>query len=199
MDLLSGESGPTTERWFLLGKRLSAGERDMAAVLSGDAMADDEAHFGGRFADLRRRLSESEGEALAELVASHGLEILDRDVPYILVALRNRLRDRARRDARGHELEAVAASAGPLAEIDPAVIVTARDELTQVLRAMADLEERDRWALWWHAAGYPDQEILAMWRDAGFEPADPTLAGLRQRRLRARARLRLAVSSSPLG
>lgn len=146
-----------------------------------------------RYRQLRARLSETDLESLSDLLVSAGLEILDRDVPYVLVALRNRTRDRIRREQRGQELAATSSAvAGPLDAADPAAIVASRSELEAVVSAMDQLEERDRWLLWWHAAGLSDDEIRLRWEAAGFTPPTPSRAMLRQRRARARDRLRQA-------
>lgn len=162
--------------------------------------ASDVERLSDRYRQLRARLSDTDLESLSELLVSAGLEVLDRDVPYVLVALRNRTRDRVRRERRGQELAASSfVSAGPLDAADPAAIVASRAEFKTVAAAMELLDERDRWLLWWHAAGLTDEEIRVRWKAAGFVPAAPTTAMLRQRRARARARLRTASGRERLG
>lgn len=143
-----------------------------------------------RYRLLLQRMSESDADSLSELLVRSGLHILDRDIPYILVALRNRTRDRVRRERRGEELAEALAQPGPIDAVDPAAIVAGRDELQGVLAAMELLEERDRCLLWWHAAGLTDEEIRHRWVAAGFQPSAPSTAMLRQRRARARDHLR---------
>ncbi len=149
--------------------------------------------------DRRRRLYQELRAAGTDLDALHQLiersdgAILDRAVPYVLVATRNRLRSTWRSDSSrtGREQEVAGDRSGPSTDaLDPAERVIARGRLDEALEALASLEERDAWALWWHAGGFDDREIAELWDDAGFEPPSPKGQYLRTRRTRARARLR---------
>ncbi len=99
---------------------------------------------------------------LAELWLRRGSAIFDRDIPYLLVALRRMAIDEHRHERRQtvltERLGRIAARA-PFTEADPAEIVAAHSNLLEVVQALSSLEEQDAWALWWHAAGLDDDEI----------------------------------------
>lgn len=132
-------------------------------------------------------------DALHQLLIERGPELLDASIPYLVVAARNRSISTVRRDHRRVELEeersSFEAHSGPLA-IDPADAVIAHNELAAVVRALGQMDPKLSWPLWWHAAGYTDQEISELWNDAGFLPRDPSSASVRKRRERARRQLR---------
>lgn len=135
-------------------------------------------------------------EALHALIDRTKGEILDRSVPYALVAVRNQLRSGWRSDERRRRREEAQPADGGYPDpdaIDPAERALANDGLQRALRAMARLDERDSWSLWWNASGYSDAEIAELWDDAGFEPRAPSPNYLRTRRARARQRLRAVL------
>lgn len=146
------------------------------------------------FRELRRR-SPEHASHLGQLFARYGPSILDRGVPYLLVALRRVAIDEHRRDLREARIAEQLSNKGvaPFTEADPAEIVISRASLDSAIRAIMTLGEADGWALWWHAAGHTDDEIVRMWSEAGFEPSHPTPALVRKRRERARKRLRELV------
>ena len=134
-----------------------------------------------------------DAEALHQLLVEKGPALLDSSVPYLVVAARNRARSTDRRDRRGaelHELHAAEQARQASATLDPADIVVARVELSAAVAALGQLDPRYSWPLWWHAAGFDDEEIRVLWNEAGFKPADPTAASIRKRRERARGQLR---------
>jgi hypothetical protein len=150
-------------------------------------------------AENRRALYERLRRAGVDLDALHdvfertGGSILDRSVPYALVATRNRLRDVGRSDSRRRDREGsyeAALQAPGVEALDPAERLDAREDLRRAIRALAQLEERDAWLLWWHAGGFSDAEVVDLWTDAAFEPHRPSAAYLAVRRHRARSRLR---------
>ena len=153
----------------------------------------------GRHATYQELLSRGgDPGRLADLWMRYGSSVFDRDVPYLLVALRRLSIDEYRRAKREDELvnkQRQAADRAPFTEADPAEIVASRNDLTEVSRALASLEERDAWALWWHAAGLNDLEIAQRWTEAGFSPANPSRDLLRKRRERARSALRSELHS----
>lgn len=134
---------------------------------------------------LRKRI---DSDALHELIGRYGLALLDRDVPYLMVAARNRAIDRQRREGRSVELDPQADQPGLV--LDPASVVDHTSELHRAILALGELDQRDAWALWWNAAGFSDAEIAEKWTRAGFTPPHPSNAYLRQRRRRARLRLK---------
>jgi hypothetical protein len=148
-----------------------------------------------RAAIFRELLARSDDDSLSlsDLVARHGPEVLDREVPYLVVALRNQTRSRMRQDARQDALRQPAA--GLSESIDPARVVLAREELHAVASALSDLEPRDAWAVWWHANGLDDDEIAQLWDEAAFDPPAPSRDYLRKRRERARNTLRAAMAA----
>ncbi|MDQ1422139.1 MAG: hypothetical protein QOJ52_4101 [Acidimicrobiaceae bacterium] len=132
-------------------------------------------------------------DALDQLLVDKGPRLLDADIPYVVAAVRNRRLSALRRDARRAELEVHQATSDRFLEgsaFDPADVVVARSELEAVISALADMDPRYSWTLWWHAAGHTDAEITDLWNDAGFNPPDPTPESIRKRRERARSRLR---------
>jgi hypothetical protein len=143
--------------------------------------------------DLYRRLLDEhiDADALHQLLTEKGPAILDRSIPYLVVAIRNRRRSTARRDARREELEnsggwAVADQQVAETPLDPFRVVVGRTDLAPVLDELGAMDPSYSWPLWWHSAGYSDAEIVERWREAGFEPEDPSLGLIRKRRQRAR-------------
>lgn len=133
-------------------------------------------------------------DGLHQLLADRGAALLDKSVPYLLVAARNRVRSTYRRDSRRSELELEAE--GPASSaygLDPATVVAQQAELDAVIIALGRLDPAYSWPLWWHAAGYSDDEIIQYWDEAGLEPSNPTAASIRKRRERARQQLRRLV------
>jgi len=139
-----------------------------------------------------------EPDNLHQLLVEKGAALLDAAVPYLVVAARNRARSAARRDRRRLELhdrdaEDVSQRRVPL---DPADVVVARAELSAAIEALSQLQPKYSWPLWWHAAGFGDEEICELWNEAGFLPPDPSLAAIRKRRERARTQLRRRLASA---
>jgi hypothetical protein len=142
-----------------------------------------------RYSELLRVV---DPDALHDLVVRHGPEILERDLPYLVVAARNQRRGKLRRGAARYEVPSADVRAGEAAGSvwDPLARVVARETLRELLAELAELDPRDVLALWSHAAGRTDAEIVAEWDALGFEPANPSEASIRQRRSRTRQRLR---------
>jgi hypothetical protein len=134
-------------------------------------------------------------DALHELVAAKGVEVLDFPFPYLVVAVRNRRRDQLRRDARTthHEqdLSDVDISLpAPRSLWDPLEQVMASDELRRTLEALASMDDRDVLVVWSSAQGLSDEEIASEWDSLGLSPSHPTPTAIRKRRGRAREELR---------
>ena len=146
--------------------------------------------------EQRRRYAEllrvSDPDALHDLLIRHGSGILDRDLPYLVVAARNQQRSTLRRGAPSREIPSPDVS-GDLDQPslwDPLAIVLADEGLRELIAGLAELDPRDVLALWSHAAGRSDAEIAAQWDDLRFEPPNPSEESIRKRRQRARKRLR---------
>lgn len=130
---------------------------------------------------------------LDALLEREGAALLDRHIPYLVVAARNRRRDVDRRERRRSVLEGVAHQDRGLATpsvLDPAEVVEARAELSAVVEQLGRLDPRYSWPLWWHAAGFTDDEIIELWDEAELTPPHPTRETIRKRRERARSMLR---------
>jgi hypothetical protein len=165
-----------------------------------DASGDAGVHAGSRNLSGRQALYVALSQAvdldgLHDLIATKGMEILELPFPYLVVAARNRVRDRLRRQARedpSASANTPDAAASPILW-DPLELVMANDELRRTLEALAAMDDRDVLVVWLSAQGSSDEEIVAEWDSLGFAPSHPTLAAVRKRRERARAELRRRV------
>lgn len=141
---------------------------------------------------LYRRLVTAVGEeALHDLVGRSGPSVLDLPFPYVVVAARNRLRDRQR---LGHRT--VTTDPSELPEVpaapswDPLEIALTSDTLRRTLEALAEMDDRDVLVVWLHAQDRSDAEIAVTWDALGLQPPSPSEVAIRKRRERARAALR---------
>src|SRR5579884_3245439 len=86
-------------------------------------------------------------EAIHWLIARHGPGILDRGLPYVVVAARHEAAGIARRAATRREVPA-----GDLPEPpslwDPLARIEEDDELREVLSALSELDDRDMVVIW---------------------------------------------------
>jgi hypothetical protein len=134
-----------------------------------------------------------DADALHQLLVEKGPSLLDAQIPYLVVAARNRNRSVDRRDRRRAVLEERLIESDTVLKPfvnDPADLVVERAELDDAMVVLGSLDARYSWPLWWHAAGFSDDEIIELWNDAGFEPPNPSAAAIRKRRERARLVLR---------
>lgn len=138
------------------------------------------------YRELRRITDE---DALHDVIERLGPEVLDRDLPYLLVVVRNRTRDRMRSQTRRDRREQVVSAAHPGSVLDPLEAVLADEGLSEVLLQLSTLDERDGWLVWWASQGHSTRELQSLWGAAGFEPENPTEAMIRKRLSRARERL----------
>ena len=129
--------------------------------------------------------------ALHDLLVRHGAAILDRSVPYLVVAARNTTRSRLRRERRRTELESRTGDmpAAPRT-FDPYQVAHLDDEVKSVLEALGEMDPAMSYPLWWHAAGFSDEEIQDLWEAHQLTRERPSLAAIRKRRQRAREALR---------
>ena len=137
-------------------------------------------------------LEVSDPDALHDLLVRHGPGILDRDLPYLVVAARNQLRSKSRRGAPRHELptEQIPEGQAEPSIWDPLARVISDERMEALLNALGELDPRDLLVVWSHAAGRSDAEIAAQWDQLGFDPHNPSEESIRKRRQRARGRLR---------
>lgn len=141
-------------------------------------------------AELYRKLSRiSDIDALHSLIAAHGAEILDKGLPYVLIATRNLRRSEHRRSVAHSDVTA-ASIQGPVSLWDPYQQLEHTESLQRVTSALSELDDEDVLVVWKHAEGYSDTEIQQEWDVLGFEPRAPTVEYLRKRRQRARERLK---------
>lgn len=142
-----------------------------------------------RYAQL---LEVSDPDALHDLLVRHGPEILDRDLPYLVVAARNQRRSSLRRGAPRHEMPSpdVREIEQERSLWDPLATVLADERLNELVTALGELDRRDLFVVWGHAAGRNDAEIAAEWDQLQFDPPRPSLGAIRKRRQRARTQLR---------
>lgn len=132
----------------------------------------------------------SDSDALHDLLVRHGPGILDRDLPYLVVAARNQKRSTLRRGAARFETPSPDVHIDEQRSLwDPLARVMADEALGQLLSALASLDPRDVLVLWSNAAGQSDAEIASQWDSLRFDPPNPSIESIRKRRQRARARL----------
>jgi hypothetical protein len=145
-----------------------------------------------QLARYRELLKASDADDVHELIARHGAEILSRDLPYLVVAVRNTRRSALRRGAERYETPTKhPPEVADLESVwDPVARVIAHEGLRELASAMAELAPQDVLVLWAHASGHSDQEIVRQWEELGFTPPHPSSELIRKRRERAGARLR---------
>lgn len=129
-------------------------------------------------------------DAIHDLLAKHGPQILDRGFPYLIVSARNRVRSQQRRAAIRREISSDDVREAEFPFWDPFERIAQREDLRRVAEALAGLDDEEILVIWRHTEGRSDREIQAEWDEHGFEPPSPNPAYLRKRRERARKRLR---------
>ena len=128
-------------------------------------------------------------EAIHDVIAKNGPGILERGVPYLLTASRNRSIDRARRDQRELPSNDVAREI-PVFESWGGLVDSA------LVRLLASLDDREILPLWWHSAGYSDTEIASLRVEAGLDKTMLADATVRKQRQRSRERIRILLEES---
>jgi hypothetical protein len=145
-----------------------------------------------------QRLREiADPDDIHDLLAHYGPGILDRGLPYLVVAARNRLRSRLR---RGYSRYEIPTDDPPLGEPtsrawDPLTRLVASEQLTRLLAALASMDDRDVLVVWRNVEGVADEEIRAEWDARGYQPHTPSVESIRKRRERARETLRNMIES----
>ena len=140
--------------------------------------------------ELYRELSRiTDLDALHSVIAAQGAEILDKGLPYVLIAARNWRRS-AHRRSLAHQEIAVTDAPEPASVWDPFQELAQNESLARLTSALSELADEDVLVVWRHAEGYADSEIQHEWDELGFEPRTPTMEYLRKRRQRAREQLK---------
>lgn len=135
-------------------------------------------------------------DSLHDVIATNGIEILDAEIPYLLVAARNRLRRSWRATSRAAErLDLAVDVERPQSMFDPADAILRNEAAADLLRAISTLREEDQHVLWWSAAGMSTEEMVSRWAEAGLDAPAPSAQALRQRLHRARRRVVAALAS----
>ena len=131
-------------------------------------------------------------DALHQVIAAHGPGILDKGLPYILIAARNWQRSAHRRTVAHPEVPLSDLPAEPSSGSiwDPFERLAQKQGLRALADALAHLEDEDFLVVWRHAEGESDVAIQQEWDKLGFRPASPSVEYLRKRRQRAREQLR---------
>jgi len=164
---------------------------------TGDAVDNDAGELDqGRIAKYQRLREVADPDAVHDLVGRHGIEILDRTFPYLVVAARNRRIAAYRRNSKDYLVRDIPDRATGVDSQDPLAAILEDATLSKVLEAMALLDDRDVLVLWRSAEGVSDEEIRVEWNLRGFNPPWPTTEALRKRRERARQRL-LQIVGNP--
>jgi hypothetical protein len=128
-------------------------------------------------------------DALHSLIATHGAKILDKGVPYVLIAARNWQRS-AHRRVEAHPEVPVTEVTEPVSLWDPFQEIERKESLRALTTALSQLDDQEVLVVWRHAEGYTDLQIQREWDALGFEPRTPSEEYLRKRRQRAREHLK---------
>lgn len=174
----------------------AAGDRDGIKAAAKTPSSDPDRVYREVVADPEVAAEQSE-EGLHTLIAEGGLGILDKEVPYLICASRERAwRDR-RRDVRRSRLlqrspgRATLSQSNAAASLwDPYERLAGRERMRILLDLLSDLPNEDVLSLWWHASGVTDREILERLMRLDDAHGALTLDALRQRRSRTRAALK---------
>lgn len=146
--------------------------------------------------ELYRKLSRiADLDALHSVIAAHGAEVLDKGLPYVLIAARNWRRSDHRRSAAHPEVP-VTDAPEPASLWDPFQELAQNESLRRLTSALAELADEEVLVVWRHAEGYTDGEIQQEWDALAFEPRTPSVEYIRKRRQRARARLKELVGTA---
>jgi DNA-directed RNA polymerase specialized sigma24 family protein len=134
-------------------------------------------------------------DTVHDLIAKHGPGILQRGLPYLLVAARNLARDRHRQARRRHEssidnIDVPDPTDG--GDVQAALRLTALS--SRLVEALGALGERDAVLLWEGARGSSDEAIAREFVRRGWDSQPASRAAIRKRRERATARLREAFA-----
>lgn len=142
-------------------------------------------------------------DSLHEVIAREGPGILEKGLPYVLLAARWTRASAFRKDTRQRTLlERAGDAATPLPSAwDPYERATQNEQLRILLDAIGRLSIEGRLGfedmkiLWSHAQGSTDREIQSLWAEWGLTPPPPALPALRKRRQRVLGQIRRAVDA----
>jgi hypothetical protein len=145
-----------------------------------------------RIATYRLLASITDKDALHNVIATYGAQVLDKGLPYVLIAARNWQRSAHRRLAVHPEVPLTDISE-PVSLWDPFEQLQQKESLRALANALSQLDDPEILVVWRHAEGHTDAEIQQEWDALGFEPRNPTEEYLRKRRQRARERLKVLL------
>lgn len=160
-----------------------------------DEAPSEEARAARRRERYQALLNASDPDAVHELIVRYGPEILDQDLPYLIIAARHRaISDyrRATREIPGDEaLEAAPAPASSL--WDPLERVSQNEALRKLTLALGALPPVDAMIVWLTACGLTAKEIRERLTAVGESMTEVTI---RKRLSRARQRLLAELAAS---
>lgn len=146
-----------------------------------------------------RAISVAGADAVHEAIAKRGMHVLTRGLPYLLWASRHTQADSWRRDERRRSLShrSEPSPEDTRFELDPYSRVARDESLARLLNALAEFEEDDALAIWWHFEGSSDEEIRSRLVERSGATDPPSTVTIRKRRERVLERLRRSVASAP--
>lgn len=122
-------------------------------------------------------------DAVHELIVREGPEILDQDIPYLLVAARHQAISSHRRQERDVELTPMLVETATSSLWDPFERASEHETLGQLARALGELPLVDALIVWLTATGVDDAEIEIRLKQLG-ESISPGAIRLRRHRAR---------------
>jgi hypothetical protein len=121
-----------------------------------------------------------------DAIARGGLGILQRGVPYIIVAARwqkaSKYRKKSSREIPTDTTDEIVASESIW---NPYEQVAKNETLRIITETLAELSKEDFIAVWDHFEGYSDEEIKKKWIELEIGPKNPKTSLIRKRRERA--------------
>ncbi|MEM7139389.1 MAG: hypothetical protein AAF548_00035 [Actinomycetota bacterium] len=139
----------------------------------------------------REALLSADPDAVHDLLDRKGTGPFETGPDYVARALRNRAVDIARHEARSTPLHE--GTPIPSSERDPSDLIIARERWSTFAAAFVELSEKDRFVLEMAANNVVDDDVRTLWK-AKFRES-PSSESIRQRRSRARRRLRAHMDS----
>ena len=141
-----------------------------------------------------RALGLTDIDSLHEVVAKHGVAVLQKGLPYVVLAARLEMLSSARTNSRRRDIrEKNRRELSTASGWDPYEQTAQSEVLRAITNALAELPYGDVLTIWRNAEGYSDREIVEEWKRIGLRPEKPTPAAIRKRRERAIVRLREMV------
>lgn len=139
----------------------------------------------------RRAIQIMEQDSVHDAIVKGGIEILQKGIPYVVVASRwQKLKKFRKKSAQDLPITNEESIIAPPSIWDPFEQVSQNEVLKIITDSLADFSDEDIIAVWGHAEGRSDKEILQIWIDQKLGPPNPKLSLIRKRRERALKRLR---------